>query len=100
MMTVAIISVPFFAFSQVKQIFKVVDFDTKQPVAGATTTLFGQPLTTNAQGVAVANLPADKKDAYLLLEQWKKEGYVYVGYAPESFFGFFQTINGFLIFFL
>ena len=91
MMTVAIISVPFFAFSQVKQIFKVVDFDTKQPVAGATTTLFWQPLTTTAQGVAVANLPADKKDAYLLLEQWKKEGYVYVGYVPESFFGFFQT---------
>ena len=91
MMTVAMISVPFFAFSQVKQIFKVVDFDTKQPVAGATTTLFGQTLTTNAQGVAVANLPADKKDAYLPLEQWKKEGSVFVGYAPESFFGFFQT---------
>jgi tetratricopeptide (TPR) repeat protein len=91
MMTVAMISVPFFAFSQVKQIFKVVDFDTKQPVAGATTTLFGQMLTTNAQGIAVTNLPADKKDAYLPLEQWKKEGCVFVGYAPESFFGFFQT---------
>ncbi|MBR4913275.1 MAG: hypothetical protein IKZ54_10620 [Bacteroidales bacterium] len=77
--------------AQVKQVFKVTDFDTKLPVAGATTTLFGQPLTTNAQGVAVANLPADKKNAYLLLEQWKKEGYIYVGYAPESFFGFFQT---------
>ena len=90
-MTVAIISVPFFAFSQVKQVFKVTDFDTKLPVVGATTTLFGQTLTTNAQGVAVANLPVDKKDAYLPLEQWKKEGYVYAGYAPESFFGFFQT---------
>ena len=91
MMTVAMISVPFFAFSQVKQIFKVIDFDTKQPVEGATTTLFGQMLTTNAQGIAVANLPADKKDAYLPLEQWKKEGDIFVGYAPESFFGFFQT---------
>lgn len=77
--------------AQVVQVFKVTDIDTKKPVAGATTTLFGQALTTNAQGVAVANLPADKKDAYLPLEQWRKEGYVYVGYTPESFFGFFQT---------
>lgn len=81
----------FTANAQVKQVFKVVDFDTKMPVAGATTTLYGQTLTTSAQGVAVANLPADKKEAYLPLEQWVKDGYLYVGYAPESFFGFFQT---------
>lgn len=91
LMTVAIISVPFIAFSQVKQVLKVVDFDTKLPVADVTTTLFGQTLTTNAQGVAVANLPADKKDAFLPLEQWKKDGYIYMGRAPESLFGFFQT---------
>ena len=91
LMTVAIISVPFIAFSQVKQVMKVVDFDTKLPVAGATTTLYGQTLTTNAQGVAVANLPADKKGAFLPLEQWVKEGLVYVGRAPESLFGLFQT---------
>ncbi|MBO7630511.1 MAG: hypothetical protein J6S87_11340 [Bacteroidales bacterium] len=91
MMTVAMVSVPFFAFSQVKQVFKVVNFDTKLPVAGATTTLYGQTLTTNAQGVAVANLPADKKGAYLPLEQWVKDGYFYVGRDPESFFCFFQT---------
>ena len=77
--------------AQVKQVFQVVDFDTKQPVAGATTTLYGQTLTTNAQGVAVASLPADKKGAFLPLEQWMKEGLVYVGRAPESFFGFFQS---------
>ena len=77
--------------AQVKQVFKVTDFDTKQPVVGATTSLYGQTLTTNAQGVAVANLPADKKGAFLPLEQWLKEGYIYVGRTPESFFGFFQT---------
>ena len=77
--------------AQVKQVFKVVDFDTKLPVAGATTMLYGQALTTNAQGVAVASLPADKKGAFLPLEQWKKEGLVYVGRAPESLFGLFQT---------
>ena len=91
MMTVAMVSVPFFTFSQVKQVFKVVDFDTKHPVEGATSSLFGQKLTTNAQGVAEANLPADKKAAFLPLEQWGKEGFIYVGYAPESYFGFFQT---------
>ena len=77
--------------AQVKQVFRVVDFDTKQPVAGATTTLFGQPLTTNAQGVAVASLPAEKKGSFLPLEQWEKEGYIYVGRAPESLSEFFQT---------
>ena len=91
MMTVAMVSVPFFAFSQAKQIFKVVNFDTKQPVAGATITLFGQTLMTNEQGVAVAILSADKKEAFLPLEQWKKEGYIYVGRTPETFFSFFQT---------
>ena len=78
------------ATAQVNQVFKVVDFDTKLPVEGATTTLYGQTLTTNAQGVAVANLPADKKGVFLPLEQWVKEGFVYVGRAPESLFGFFQ----------
>lgn len=91
LITVAIVSVPFFAFSQVKQVFKVVDFDTKLPVAGATTTLYGQTLTTNAQGVAVADLSADKKGAFLPLEPWKKEDCIYVGRDLESLFDFFQT---------
>ena len=87
----AMIFAPFFVFSQVKQVFKVVDFDTKLPVAGAMTTLYGQTLTTNAQGVAVADLPADKKGAFLPLELWEKEGCIYVGRAPESLYSFFQS---------
>lgn len=81
------------ASAQVKQVMKVTDFDTKQPVAGATMSLYGQTLTTNAQGVAVANLPADKKGTYLPLEQWVKEGYLYVGRTPESLFSYFQTTD-------
>ena len=90
-MTVAIVSVPFFTFSQVKQVFKVIDFDTRLPVADAKTTLFGQTLTTNAQGIAVANLSADKKGAFLPLEQWEKEGYTFTGRVPSSFGCDFQT---------
>ena len=91
MMTVAMIFAPSFAYSQVRQVFQVVDFDTKQPIEGATSSLFGKTLTTNTQGVAVANLPADKQGAFLPLEHWEKKGCVYVGRAPESLNSFFQT---------
>ena len=91
LMAIAMVAVPFFAFSQVKQVFKVVDYDTKQPIAGATTNVYGQKITTDAKGVAVANLPADKKDAYLLMDEWYKEGYFPIGRMPESFGKYFQT---------
>ncbi len=90
----------FTAFPQVKQVFKVIDFDTKQPIVGATTKLYLQSpnakereltLTTNAQGVAVANLPADMKGEYLCMEDWKLAGYVYIGGVPETFYQMFQT---------
>lgn len=80
------------SFAQVKQVYKVIDFDTKQPVAGATTRVYGQKITTDAKGVAVATLPADKKDAFLLMEdEWTKDGYFQIGHAPESFYVYFQT---------
>ena len=83
---------PWVAGAQVKQVYKVIDFDTKQPVAGATTRVYGQKITTDAKGVAVATLPADKKDAFLLMEdEWTKDGYFQIGHAPESFYVYFQT---------
>ena len=91
MITVAMVLTPFFVFPQVKQVIKVVNFDTKQPIVGATTTLFGQTLTTNAQGVAVAILPAEKKGAFLPIDYWKLDGYVYIGRTEESLYKFFQT---------
>lgn len=77
--------------AQVKQVFQVFDYDTKKPLAGATNTLYGQTLTTNAQGIAVVNLPADKKGAYLTYEQWQLDGYTYLGRSPESFYAYFQS---------
>lgn len=79
------------SFSQVKQVFQVLHFDTKQPIEGATSSLYGQTLTTNAKGVAVANLPADKKGAYLPLEKWVKEGFTFNGRTPACFGLDFQT---------
>lgn len=83
--------VPFFAFSQVKQVFQVFDYDTQKPLAGATSTMYGQTLTTNAQGIAVANLPADKKGALLTYESWQLDGYYYLGRVPSSFYNYFQS---------
>ena len=77
--------------AQVKQVFQVLHFDTKQPIEGATSSMYGQTLTTNAKGVAVANLPADKKGAYLPLEKWEKDGFTFNGRTPSSFWKDFQT---------
>ena len=81
----------FAATAQVKQAFKVVDFNTKRPIAGATSSLYGQTLTTDAKGVAVANLSADQKGAYLPLEKWGMDGYALIGRAPVSYYKDFQT---------
>lgn len=81
------------ASAQVKQVYQVLDFDTRQPIAGAVSSLYGQQLTTNAKGVAVANLTVDKKGAYLPLEQWKLDGYVQIGRTPESYYTEFQTTD-------
>ena len=81
----------FAATAQVKQVFKVVDFNTKRPIAGATSSLYGQTLTTDAKGVAVANLNADQKGAYLPLEKWVLDGYALIGRAPVSYYKDFQT---------
>ena len=70
--------------AQVKQVFQVFDYDTQKPLAGVTNVLFGQTFTTNAQGVAVANMPADKKGAFLPLEEWALDGYYYMGRTPAS----------------
>jgi tetratricopeptide (TPR) repeat protein len=81
---------PFVAFSQVKQVFQIFDYETKKPLVGVTNTLYGQTVTSNAQGVAVVNLPADKKGTYLVYEDWQLDGYSYLGRFPESFYIYFQ----------
>ena len=91
MMFFAMAVMPLFAFSQVKQVFQVLDFDTQKPLEGATNSLYGQTVTTNAKGVAVAALPADKMGAPLLLNAWYLKGYQYLGRVPSSFYQDFQT---------
>ncbi len=92
--------VPFCVFAQVKQVFQVLHFETKQPIQGAKTQLYVGPqnekqnvlaLTTNAQGIAVANLPADMKGGFLDLDAWKLEGFLSLGRAPEFIYSYFQT---------
>lgn len=90
----------FTAFSQVKQVYQIFDFDTKKPLAGVTNTFYGQTVTTNAQGVAVVNMPADKKGDYLVYEDWQLDGYIYLGRFPESFSVQFQgkdTVKGYMV---
>lgn len=91
---------PFCAFAQVKQVFQVLHFETKQPIQGAKAQLNVGPqnekqnvltLTTNAQGIAVANLPADMKGGYLDMDAWKLDGFLNLGRAPEFVYSCFQT---------
>ena len=91
---------PFCAFAQVKQVFQILHFETKQPIQGAKTQLYVGPqnekqtvftLTTNAQGVAVANLPADMKGSYLAMDGWKLDGFLSLGRTPECAYSYFQT---------
>lgn len=91
---------PFFVFAQVKQVFQVLHFETKQPIQGAKTQLYVGPqnekqnvltLTTNAQGIAVANLPAEMKGGILDMEAWKLDGFLSLGRAPEFIHAYFQT---------
>lgn len=91
MMVFAMAVMPLFAFSQVKQVFQVLDFDTQKPLEGATNSLYGQTVTTNAKGVAVATLPADKKEAPLIMNPWYRQGYQHLGRVPSSFYRYFQT---------
>ena len=81
----------FAASAQVKQVFQVLHFETQKPIVGVTSSLYGQTLTTNANGVAVANLPADQKGAFLPLEQWRKDGLYYLGRVPSSYYCYYQT---------
>ena len=87
-LTVAVM--PQLASSQVKQVFKIMDFESGKPVAGATTMLCDQKLTTDARGIAVANLPADMKGAYLPLQDWILPGYFFTS-VPESLYQDFQS---------
>lgn len=87
-------------YAQVKQVFQVLHFDTKQPIVGATNTLYVPSpaakehvvtLTTNAQGIAVVTLPADMKGEYLSMDGWRLDGYTNLGRAPENLYSYYQT---------
>ncbi|MBO7646838.1 MAG: sel1 repeat family protein [Bacteroidales bacterium] len=76
LLCVILLTCAFSMDAQVKQIFKVVDITTGKPLSDATMTIYGQTLQTNAKGVAVITLPADRKGAYIAQDKWYKEGYV------------------------
>lgn len=100
-LTMAVMTVaPFFVFAQVKQVFQVLHFDTKQPIQGAKAHLYLGPkndkqtvltLTTNAQGLAVASLPADMKGGYLVIDNWDLDGFLNLGRTPGYYYSYFQT---------
>ena len=81
----------FSANAQVKQIFKVVSYPDGKPLAGAVATLYGQPLQTNAKGVAVADLPENRKGDFLCMSEWHLDGYYQIGRTKESRYRFFQS---------
>ncbi|MBQ6727091.1 MAG: tetratricopeptide repeat protein [Bacteroidales bacterium] len=68
-----------FANAQVRQIFKVIDYSTRKPLAGATFECCGQKLTTNAKGVAVFTSQKHKYGDYCETGYIKAEGYVSIG---------------------
>ena len=68
-----------FANAQVRQIFKVIDYSTRKPLAGATFECNGQKLTTNASGVAVFTSKKHKYGDYCETGYIKAEGYVSIG---------------------
>ena len=67
------------ATAQVKQIFKIMEYPTNRPLAGAACTYYGQTITSNAKGVAVLNLSADRKGDFIPREPWILDQYTYLG---------------------
>ncbi len=68
-----------FANAQVRQIFKVTDYGTGKPLAGATFDCCGQTLTTNANGVAVFSSKKHKYGNFVKIDAIKLPGYTFVG---------------------
>ena len=83
--------VAFSASAQVKQVFKVMSYPDKKPLAGAVATLYGQSLQTNAKGVAVAHLPENRKGDFLCMSEWILDRYMPIGRTRESRYQFFQS---------
>ena len=83
--------VAFSASAQVKQVFKVMSYPDNKPLAGAVATLYGQSLQTNAKGVAVANLPENRKGDFLCMSEWTLDRYIQIGRTRESRYQFFQS---------
>lgn len=87
----------FFAFftsnAQIRQIFKVIEYDSKKPLAGATNTLYGETITTNEKGIAIANLPEHRKGNFLALSSWHLDGYTFLGRTDESLYKYHQTTD-------
>lgn len=76
---------------QVRQIYKILEYPSNKPLAGASATILGQAITTNAKGVAVLNLPKERKGDYLPREAWYLDQYQYLGRTPSSQYQYFQS---------
>lgn len=66
------------ANAQVRQIFKVIDYGTGKPLAGATFECCGQKLTTNAKGVAVFTSKKHKYGDFMRIETITFPNHYYV----------------------
>lgn len=67
-----------FANAQVRQIFKVIDYSTGKPLAGAALECCGQKLTTNAKGVAVFTSKKHKYGDFMRIEKITLPNHYYV----------------------
>lgn len=85
------VSAVFTSAQQVRQIYKILEYPSNKPLAGASCTLYGQTITTNAKGVAVLNLPKERKGDYLPREAWYLDQYQYLGRTPSSQYQYFQS---------
>lgn len=64
---------------QVRKIFKILEFPSNKPLEGASCTYYGQTITSNAKGVAVLNLPSDRKGDFIPRDRWFLDQYIYIG---------------------
>lgn len=82
----------FASAQQVRQIFKILEYPSDKPLEGATCTFYGQTITSNAKGVAILNLPSDRKGDFIPRSQWFLDQYVYVGrISAAAMYQFFQS---------
>lgn len=78
-------------YSQVAQIYQVLEYPSKKPLQGVTSTLYGQNLRTDANGIAVVTLTSDKKGKFMPLKNWQSPDYHCLGRTEECFNKYLQS---------